>query len=300
MLCNGFKSMPRVHSLNIAFSAIEAFFDSMPVKAYTYKRLAIIIDDNKVSWNIDFRKSAKYVIDYLLKRGVFFESEIFGSKRNSFQILSWKTQDELTIISGIKWQSYFMYYTAISMHGLTLQIPKTVYLNSERNTIATFSDRSDLSQADIDEAFSKEQRKSENMLAFNNKNILLLNSGYTGRLGIISVSKQGHNFYYTDLERTLIDIVVRPAYSGGVFEVLESYRKAKGRLDVKKLFRYLKKLNYIYPYHQSIGFYLEVAGYPEEDCRIFECEMLFDFYLTYNIKNKSYSNRWRLFYPKGI
>lgn len=30
----------------------------------------------------------------------------------------------------------------------------------------------------------------------------------------------------TDLERTLIDIAVRPAYSGGVFEVLEAFKNA--------------------------------------------------------------------------
>ena len=33
----------------------------------------------------------------------------------------------------------------------------------------------------------------------------------------------------TNIERTLIDIAVRPVYSGGVFEVLKAYRLAKDK-----------------------------------------------------------------------
>ena len=35
----------------------------------------------------------------------------------------------------------------------------------------------------------------------------------------------------TDLERTLIDIAVRPEYAGGVYEVLNVYRLAKGKVS---------------------------------------------------------------------
>lgn len=60
----------------------------------------------------------------------------------------------------------------------------------------------------------------------------------------------------TKLERTLIDIAVRPNYAGGVHHVLEAYAAAKSRVSVNVLLATLQKMEYVYPYHQVIGFYI--------------------------------------------
>ena len=109
-----------------------------------------------------------------------------------------------------------------------------------------------------------------------------------------------NGFLFTDLERTLIDIAIRPAYSGGVFEVLEAFEIAKEKIDVYKLNKYLEILNYIYPYHQLIGFYMDKAGYDEKTLDVFNKKSDFDFYLTYNISNKEYNKKWKIYYPKGF
>jgi hypothetical protein len=99
----------------------------------------------------------------------------------------------------------------------------------------------------------------------------------------------------------LIDITVRPTYGGGIFQVLEAYRTAKERLSTNRLLATLKKLDYVYPYHQAIGFLMERAGYEERRYGLLRQPGLkYDFYLSHGMKDPEYSKPWRLFYPRGF
>ena len=125
---------------------------------------------------------------------------------------------------------------------------------------------------------------------------------YTERLevGPLPVDT-GEEVDVTRIERTLVDIAVRPDYAGGIYQVLEAYRTAKDRISVNTLIAILKKLDYVYPYHQSIGFYMDRAGYDESRTkRLLALGTSLDFYLTYGIKDRKYDRKWRLFFPKGF
>jgi predicted transcriptional regulator of viral defense system len=108
----------------------------------------------------------------------------------------------------------------------------------------------------------------------------------------------------TGIERTLIDIAVRPVYAGGVFEVLRAYQLAASRVSVNRLAALLRKLDYVYPYHQAVGFYLDKAGVygSEQLAMLREIPMEFDFHLVHEMApdDTEYSEKWRLFYPKGF
>ena len=111
----------------------------------------------------------------------------------------------------------------------------------------------------------------------------------------------GANLRVTNIERTLIDIAVRPAYAGGPLQVLAAYRGAMDRVSVGVLVATLRKLEYIYPFHQAIGFYMERAGYPESKfTRLKELGLEFDFYLSYGVKDPEYIPKWRLYIPRGL
>ena len=97
-------------------------------------------------------------------------------------------------------------------------------------------------------------------------------------------------------------MTVRPAYAGGVAEVLSAYKHAHGRLSLQRLVDYLAKLAYKYPYHQAIGFYLTRSGnYTREDLLLLsEIGMNFDFYLCHGIKRMRFDKTWRLHYPAEL
>jgi len=189
------------------------------------------------------------------------------------------------------------HYTAMFFHNLTEQVPKNIFVSYEQ---PEKKGRSELSQLSIDNAFKKPVRETSNYAIYNNYKITLLNGKYANNTGIVKTKIDPEKtFLVTNLERTLIDIAVRPIYSGGIFEVLKAYQNAKDSISVNKLKAYLTKLNFIYPYHQVIGFYLERAGIDEKRLAFIEKsrEMTFDFYLTHDMKECSYSERWKLYYP---
>lgn len=105
----------------------------------------------------------------------------------------------------------------------------------------------------------------------------------------------------TNIERTLIDAAVRPIYTGGISEVAKAFQFAKEQVSVNRLGAMLKKLSYTYPYHQSIGYYLERAGYRSSQLDLLRrSPMEYDFYLDHGMQDTKYIKDWRLHGPRGF
>lgn len=105
-----------------------------------------------------------------------------------------------------------------------------MYLNVEQSA-KTVRDTS-LSQLGIDRAFAGKQRQSN--LSFENKELMvtILAGKNTGRAGVEPIAHSAaRRVQVTNLERTLIDIAVRPAYAGGIDQVLAAYRAARERVQ---------------------------------------------------------------------
>ncbi len=289
--------MGRTSSLQVSSEPISSYFQNSPIKSFSEKAVHQIFDENRWYWNLSQSTSKKQFISFLLDNDILNKKDLRNSDGKTRSIFFLPGYDNFTIYTGLKKGAYYTHYTAMFINELTLQIPKTNYLNYEHYQN---SERGTLDQESIDKAFSKQQRKSQNTFTLSGNKVLLINGMFTDRLGVIHQSNNKQSFFYTDLERTLIDISIRPVYSGGVFEVLQAYQFAKGKLSPKILKKYLNKLDYTYPYHQVIGFYLEKAGYPESVLSIFDKNIEFNFYITYDIRIKEFSERWQLYYPKGM
>lgn len=197
-------------------------------------------------------------------------------------------------------RSYLSHASAVFLHGLTRQIVRTVYANTEQSPKP--AGKGVLVQGRIDYAFRQPPRTSAFVFVYEGTRLVLLNGKNTGNLEVSEVvGPAGTAFPATKLERTLIDITVRPTYAGGVFEVLDAFRGARERASTATLLVTLKRLQYVYPYHQALGFYMERAGYPAKALeRVAALGAKFDFYLAHQMPDPQYDRRWRIYYPEGL
>ena len=293
--------MPRPLSrIQIAKADILKLFDENPKRVYMKTELASILSANREYWRLTQGTSTNYFISFLEEQGKLKELQLRSANYSGFVRYAWGDVSTYELALATRPRSYLSHGTAVFLHGLTDQIPRTIYVNQEQTPKPQPSTK--LSQESIDRAFSHKQRRSNYVLNYQSSTIVLLSGKDSGRLEVIEIpGPSGEHLEITGIERTLIDIAVRPLYAGGVFQVLSAYRSANGKMSVNTLIATLKKLDYVYPYHQVIGFYMQRAGFEQKRYEpLKKLGLNFDFYLTYEIKDKSYDPDWRLFFPKGL
>jgi hypothetical protein len=291
----------RIARIKIAKPDILGLLEALPVKVLRQSDIAKILDENRSFWRLTQSLTVNEFIEFLLNQSKLRKLEFRFPHRKETRYV-WGKVPLYELVGSLKPKAYFSHYTAIYMHELTEQIPKTIYLNQEQTPKPT--PIAEPTQESIDAAFRRAQRKTKNCTTYLDYRICVLNGKHTNQLSVIqSTAPDGATVRVTGLERTLIDITVRPEYAGGPFEVLKAYRLAKEKdISVNRLVATLKKLTYIYPYEQAVGFYLDRSGvYPKSVLRLLQKDdFKLDFYLTHQMRDTDYSERWRLFFPKGL
>lgn len=209
----------------------------------------------------------------------------------------------LKVLQSLKANAYYTHATAMKAHGLIDSSYPDVFINFEQPNHS----RSNLpEQSRIDAAFKNNPRKTNNIIQYNDGKIMMLNGMYTGLLGVAEqlvhgLEKRPVSLRLTDLERTLIDITVRPYYGGGIDSVLLAYQRASDRVDGVKLAQYLVDLDYVYPFYQAVGWYMTKAGYSEDQMRGIKAQPLVRrFYLTHKMATPAFNDNWQIYVPSNL
>lgn len=279
---------------SIAKPDIIKYFNESHKKVYLKNDISDVLSVNREFWRLTKNLTIERFIELLLSGTELQKHSLKFDTRESIRY-SWGEIDTLSLALSVRSTGYMSHYTALSYHGLTEQIPKTIYINIEQSKKDVRP--VELTQSRIDKALAKSTRLSNNYTVYNDQTIYLLNGKHTDLLGV-DIDRE-NDIRVTSLERTLIDITVRPEYSGGIYEVVKAFDNAFETVSINKLVSYLKKLNYIYPYHQCIGFYMMASGkYRESQLQLLrKLDMPLKFYLTHGIDKKAFSKDWNLYYP---
>lgn len=286
---------------NIAKPDIIKLFDSYRKNVFTYSDISMILDQNRDFWRLPQNMSTKKFISVLQEK-TKLNVHKFSFPSFNKQIYIWGESSVFNILPALKPDAYFSHYSAMYIHNLTTQLPKTYYLNVEQSPKPRIPSNTSLTQEKLDFAFSRKPRASNNIAKYNDSRVCLLNGKNHNNLGIMNIEIDEHEVPVTDIERTLIDITVRPNYAGGVFEVLSAFRNAKGQTSLNRIQSYLNKMDFIYPYHQAIGFYLSKAGlYSNDKLSLLKKKPIkLNFYIGHRLPNLKLDKNWKVYYPSDM
>ena len=284
---------------------IESTFDKAE-RVFNSAELSAFVEQHRESWKLAASMRWRQVADYFTDAGQLIPVDLrrtaAGKDLAGPRVIhryAWGQPSPFAVALSIRPNSYLTHASAIFLRGLSHVLPEVVYVNKEQTPKP--APQGHLTQESLNRAFSNAPRISHYVFAFGEHRIVLLSGKASGHLEVDDLTYSKETLPTTKVERTLIDITVRPTYAGGVSEVLRAYRSGRDVASVPLLLKTLKRLGYVYPFEQAVGFYLERAGYAQAAlAQIDRSAFRFDFYLSNQIKNRAYSKRWRLFYPESL
>lgn len=200
--------------------------------------------------------------------------------------------DEYKFAATISKKSFFSMTTSLNIQKLSDYRDDFIFISKElnkRNLIST-----GLEQKNINNSFkNKNYRYTNNIGQLNNKNYILLSPKYSNNYEIIEFN----GFKVSSINRVLVEMIINIQYFQSSENIIQIFRPIKDKLDLLKIFTLLNKLNYIYPYYQSLGFFLEKIGFSKKELKIFKNETSkFDFYTEKLKESYLYDDYWKIYY----
>ena len=289
---------------------VRNFFKSRPEHIFTKTDLTALLRAARHSLGIPHALTGDRLIDVLQSLGILevrllkHDVPAGGRKRREYYApfirYTSRRADDYQIGLSLRPNSYVSHASALWLHGLLDQQPTSIYLNKEQ--AAKTQPHGSLMQHAIDLAFKNPARESKYVFSTKGQRFVLINGKNTNRAGVTtSTLPNGVVLPMTTVERTLIDAAVRPIYAGGVGAVLTAFKKARPQVSIDELVTLLTGLDHLYPYHQSIGFYMSRADYSRSATASMRLrEMEFDFYLANAMSTTAYDATWRVHYPEEL
>ena len=302
----------------VVLSAISKELDSilelLIEKGSVFSRISLIDVLNEIKHTNILRNSFGYetFVNALIELGVL--------EKVKFVLPNHSTTSRYVLLMGVRTivhpfevalsllpNSYLSHYSALFLNDLTNNVPKEIFINREQ-TKKPVDPENVLTQKKIDYAFNRPMRRTNQIATFQYEGreyfVHMLNGKHTGNLGVGNkkTPQLSRKVRVTNLERTLIDCVVRPSYSGGPEEIMSAFERAAEDISVNRLVGYLKKLEYKYPYQNPIAFYMIENGYKPNSMKLIQDYIDHEFimYVGYQILNKKHHLKTSVYYPKNL
>lgn len=182
--------------------------------------------------------------------------------------------------------------TALNMQGLTNFRDKYIFTSKERS-IRVEQGSLNLIQENIDKAFKKNPRRTTAYDKLENYNIILLEANNTESFEIINYN----GYKISSTNRAFVEIISNIHYFQSSDKIIEVFSKIKNSFDIDTIYDVIKYFDFIYPYFQLAGYYLERIGYTKDELHKFYAKKQnLKFYTEKNKKTYSFDRYWNIYY----
>lgn len=280
---------------------LQSFFRSSAQTIYWPSELAAIFQKQRSRWKLPHEMKFPGFVSWLQEERKLTRIRLTSPRYPEIIRYAWGLDPSPVLVAlSTKRESYFSHGSALWIHAVGGNANE-MYVNQEQREKPP-NDASSLTQESVNRAFKNNQRQTKLIYRYGREKITVVAGKHTNRLGVVAgAAPTGEPVQVTCLERSLIDAAVRPAYAGGVPGVMAAFKAARSRVSIKKLVTLLETLDYTYPYHQAIGFYLKKSGYSGRDQELLRTiGLALDFYLSHGLKDPLLDRDWRCFYPRGL
>ncbi|MFW3371397.1 hypothetical protein ACN9J5_01145 [Aliarcobacter butzleri] len=182
-------------------------------------------------------------------------------------------------VYSLEKNGFFSMFTSLNIQGLTNFRDNFIFISKERMKRVNFKSK-DITQEAIDKAFTNKPRRTKAYATIYNYNIVILESNNTQEIGIIKYK----GYKISSINRVFVEIISNIQYSKTPDDVIYEFKNLKDKLDINEIFNIIEKFDFVYPYYQLAGYYLEKIGFLKEELSKFfnkKTDLIF-----YTIKNK--------------
>ena len=258
--------------------------------SYSFSDIAALLskvkEDGLVSRSMTASKFYDRLVDIgLLSFSVFIDGAYLT--RYSFH----KDIPDETLLLSLKKRAFLSMSSSLNYQGLSSYRDDFVFISQEQSPKEDYN-HSKLTQEAIDNAFSKDYRRTKKVGKYNNKHIVFLEPKNTKEFGVIEIN----GIKVSSVSRALVEMVVNVQYFRNTKELISVFKKIKSNIDIDEVFDIVEKFDFIYPYHQSIGYILEKIGFKREKLYKFkECVSKLNFYTDKKQDNYKYIAYWKMY-----
>jgi len=205
-----------------------------------------------------------------------------------------KEVSESKMLLGCKKNSFFSMSTALNLQGLSNYRKNFIFISKELSAKHTDEQRKPLLQDSIGLAFKKDYRRTQMVGKYQEKHVVFLSPKNTGNFEVLT-SDDGLRM--SSINRSLVEMIVNVQYFINSLNIINTFIPIKNELDVDIVFDIVKKFDFIYPYYQCVGFFLEQIGFSKKELLKFKNEIgELNFYTDKNVEEYEYDTYWKMYH----
>ncbi len=269
---------------------ILSYFDTKHY--YSSKNIAIKLNIIKEKRLIALNTSFSDFMDKLVEEGFYAYSIKIKDRYHTRYSFSSEFNPYLFAISlASKEKSFLSMSSALNFQGLTDYRSELIFVSnelSEKNT-----KNPSLNQEDINKAFiNASSRYSKNIGEYKDDKFIVLYPKFSNNYEVIN-----HNgVKVSSVNRAFVEMIINVQYFRNTDNIINIFKNIKNHLDIEKIYKIVETFDYIYPYFQCVGLYLDLLGFDKEELVKFKAKVCkLDFY-TQKKKDYKYDPYWKMYY----